>query len=80
MAILNQGCLQKPHTQTRHKNPCYFPHIRITAAAWEPENPHSHKISPVTGKTIVMREGAAKLRKFMAEEELAINNKIRRSG
>ena len=63
--VLNRGCLQRPHTQTHHKNPAYFPHIRITAAK-------KYIDSVNTGW-----ESADNLRKFMAEEEAEISKRFR---
>ena len=61
---INKGCLQKPHPQTHHKNPAYFPHMRITAAK-------KYKESANSGW-----ESVEDLREFMASEEAKIDRKF----
>ena len=79
-SCINKACLQKAKSQTHHKNPVYSPHIRISSAAYDPENIGTHNYNACTGKTTIRREGARKLQEYMAEEERAIDNKIRCCG
>ena len=67
----NKGCLQKPKSQTRHKNPFYMPHSIIRAAHRQEEN------SLNIGDKIFW-ESAKKLTAFVITEESEIDRKYQR--